>query len=651
MVSYYDDVEKLYGTQYRRDCWFDLPEVEGEDDDEGSREVRITSVLDKYLTTLEQSQSQRVMDMLKLYSMYHNEDILSQDGRQGGGNLLFKMPLQICNQTQPIVDAIIAKHVVNESKPTFDVDDGDFEAHLRAKQLDRFVFGEFYRLGLYEHAELALRDAAIAGDGWLHFYKDQGKVNAARVNPIELFIDPASCASGPPQELYRVRYVARRAAMAYYPEHAEKIRKLPQTEPPYPYPGCSTSRDLVRLYEAWHLPGADGTGGLYVLGCGDVPLCVESYERQRFPFVRFAWCKSSQGGYSQGLVSQLAPQQAELNRITHRIYVSLHFYAMPRMFLQAGSQISYAELEDYPVQVGMYTGAKPELDLSPCVSQDLVRQRDILKNEMWQLAGVSPLQAGTDMPSRLDSRPGLREYVSISDEKHAMASKTWDRGILEFGWQIVELAREIVKERGSYKVMGAAKDFTTQIDWKDIDLDNERFRIKLMNANLLPTTPAGKRLAVQDLAEAGAFKNPEELWLFLRGSADVDAFLSRQTAPERLVEKQMYRIVHKREEIVPDIKYQDLQFAFTYAQRTMAELQVRTMNQDKADAAEVFDLLDNYMTSCDAQMQEMQQAQQEQAMAMQAAAGPSPGAPPGPMPEAPAGPDPQAIPPAPPMGA
>ena len=614
-------LDSVLPRQGRADCWFDLPD---DTDDETPKDERVARALHTHLFSLEQSQAQRVMDMLKLYSLYHNEDLMAQDGRQGGGYMLYQMPLQICNQTQPIVDTIIAKHVMNESKATFDVDDGDFIASLRAEQMDRFAWGEFYRLKAYEEAEVGLRDAAITGDGWLHIYADQGKVNAARVNPIEMFIDPASCVSGPPQELYRVRYIARRAAMAYYPDHAKQILKLPATEPPYPYPGCSASRDLVRLYEAWHLPDANSRGGLHVLGCGDVVLAVNAYARGRFPFVRFAWCKSSQGGYSQGLVGQLAPQQLELNRITARIYKSLHFYAMPRLFIQAGSKLTPTEIPDYAVQALMYTGTKPEVDQSQSVSQDLIRQRDVLKAEMWQAAGVSPLQAGTDMPSRVDSRPGLRELIATGDEKHAMASKTWDRGLLEFAWQIVEVAREIVKERGSYKCMGAAQDFVRVIDWADIDMENERFRIKLQNTNLLPTTPAGKRLAVQDLAQAGAFQNPQELWQLMRGNADVDSFLSRQTAPERLVKKQMYQIVHERKAVQPDPRYQDVQFAFKFAQQTAAELQVKNIDTDK-DAAEILGLLDDYMTACDGAMQEIAQAQM--AMAPPPGAMP-PGAPP-----------------------
>lgn len=590
--------------------WYQL------ESDEASKALHAT------VTTLEQDQAARTDDLIKLMSVYENRDLRRQS--VFSERLLSTMPIAIRNVSKSIIDTMVAKFVSNESKATFDVDDGDWQASMRAENLDRFCWGEVYRLGLYELYELAFRDAAITGDGWVKFYERDRKVFAERVFPMEMRLDPAQCVSGPPRDLYQIRYIDRTQAMAYYNEHAEAIAELPREHVPYAYPG--TSKDIVRLVEAWHLAEHDdGDDGRYMLSCGDVELASAPYDRYCFPFVRFTWNKSSMGGYGFGLQEELLPLQNELNKLKLRHLKGLQIHGLPRVYQAAGSQLDPEELTDSPVQIWRYTGSKPEVDQSRCVAPELVAEEEAIVSQMWQLAGVSPLQAGTDMPSRMDSRPGLREYASLADEKHAMASKCWDRGILDGNRHIIAIAREIVIANGSYEAMGAAREFTRSIDFADCDLEDDRFRIKLQNTNLLPTTPAGKRLAVKDLADAGAFQDdPQALWTMLAGAPDIDAVIGDKTAGHKLVKKQVYEMMQNLTPQAPD-KYQDAQYAIRFVSNTIQRLAAQ-MGGKKPDKRliKVYALLDQYCQDCD----DIIQAQQAAMMAQQGAMnGPDPGIP------------------------
>ena len=571
-------------------------EIEG---DEHAEEA--AKILHGTVSRIEMEQQGRTTDIFKLMSIYLNRDLTRTSPFRSG--LLRSMPMAIVNISQAIIDTLVAKQLVNESKATFDVDDGDFEATQRAEQLDKFCFGEVYRMRLYEKAELAFRDAGIVGDGWIKFYQRNGKVFCERVQPVEMRIDLAQCFSGPPRELYQIRYIARSQAMAYYNEFADEIEKMPVVDVPYPYPG--TTRDIVRLVEAWHLPDDDsGEGGRYMFACGDIPLSFKAYTRQDFPFVRYSWMPDLMGGYSIGLMEQLVPMHSELQKLKKRHLQGLYIHGLPRVFQAAGSKLSPEDMTNSTIQKWTYSGTKPEVMQSPCVAPELVEEIRDLISQMWQLAGVSPLQSGADMPSRMDSRPGLREYAALADERHAMPSKSWDRGTLDAARNIIAIAREIVEEHGSYSTMGAAKDFVSRIDFKDVDLDDERFRTKLQNTNMLPTTPAGKRLAVNDLAQAGAFQsNPHMLWLMLSGSPDIDELISDETAGEKLVKKQIYMMVKKRTYFAPD-KYQDCQYAVKYAANAIQRMLTQTNGGMKADGTrdghvdEIYTLLDRYIVDC-----------------------------------------------------
>lgn len=589
--------------------WFEF-----ELDDEEQQE-QAAKTLSGVISTLENEQAGRTDDMIKLMSIYLNRDLYRLSVFSGA--LLNSMPIAIRNVLKSIIDTMVAKFVANESKATFDVDDGDYADTMKAQNLDRFCFGELYRLKLYPLLEQALRDCAIVGDGWVKYYEREKKVFAERVFPIEMRLDPAQCVSGPPRDLYQIRYIARHQAMAFYNEYADEIAELPRQQPNYAYPG--TTRDIVRLVEAWHLPDFDsGEGGRYMLTCGDILLDACKYTRRDFPFVRFTWNQDLMGGYGIGLAEELVPLQSELNKLKARHLQGLYIHGLPRVYQAAGSELDPEELSDSPVQIWRYTGSKPEVDQSRCVAPELVQEEEAIVNQMWQLAGVSPLQAGTDMPSRMDSRPGLREYAALADEKHALPAKCWDRGILDSNRQIIAVARQIVKEHGHYETMGASRDFVNTINFAECDLDDNRFRIKLQNTNLLPTTPAGKRLAIKDLADTGAFEDDKQLlWLMLAGAPDVDSVIGDKTAGQKLVKKQIYQMMHNLTYFGPD-KTQDAAYAQKYAATAIQRLLLQTDGKGKDKKVDqIYDLLDRYCQECDTILQ----AQQMELMAQQQAQG------------------------------
>lgn len=568
-----------------------------EDFDDPDELEELGSRFDAAISTLEDTQLGHLDDLMKYGSMYQNMDMHAVD-------YTAQMPTQIANVTQAIVDSLVAKQVSNESKATFDVDDGDWEANVRAEMLDKFTFGEFYRCKVYELHEQGFRDAAWAGDGWIKYTARGGKVHAERVFPMEMRLDPTACVSGPPRELYQVRYISKSLACSLYPDVREQILLLPHCAPSIVYPGINTNDHLVRLQEGWHLPDDDRSGGVYAFSCGNIVLEAREWKRPRFPFVRMPYSRDIAGGYSVGIVQQLSPLQRELNKLKIRKLRGLALYGVPRVYHQAGSTLTPDFSRDIG-QVYVWTGSKPEVDQSPCVSAELVAEEVHLISQMYQLAGISPLERGSEMPSRMDSRPGMREYIANADEKHALPSQTWNRSFLEAAQCIVDVAREIVEENGSYEAFGAAKDFVTKIDFKDANLEDERFRIKLQNTNLLPTTPTGKRLAILDLLKANAFPNPMDMWEMLAGEhPDVDAIIQRKTSGRKLVEKQMYMIVARQKYFAPDV-HQDCEYAKGVALDTVQQIIYKSNGGLDADGNPIgavntiIDMLDRYIAACD----------------------------------------------------
>src|SRR6476469_2273564 len=347
-------------------AWYHIDDY----DDEDEREL-IGSRFDATVSRLENDQVGRFDDLLKYGSMYQNVDMKNMQAAATN-----QMPAQIINVSQAILDALVAKQVVNPSKATFDVDDGDWEAHVKAEQLDRFQFGECYRCGVYEKHEQGLRDAGWAGDGWIKYSRANRKIQVERASPLEMLLDPAACLAGEPRELYQVRYLSKSVAQRVFPAFAAQIAGLKTVEPPYPYPG-NVDGEMVRLVEGWHLPDDESvTGpskekdldgdevntskrGAYVFACNHIVLHCKEWKRPRFPFVRMSYSKDIGGGYSIGLIQQLAPAQRELNKLKRRKLQGLNLYALPRVTQQKGSTIT-PDLNTDTGQIYYWTGSEPK---------------------------------------------------------------------------------------------------------------------------------------------------------------------------------------------------------------------------------------------------------------------------------------------------
>lgn len=552
-------------------------------------EEEAADALEAQVRSIENAQSDRMFKLLKDGSLYLNRDITNLGMVTDDGGLV-QMPRQILNITGPIVDTMVSKQVESETKVTFQTEDGDFEAHQCAEDMDRFCWGEFERLNVHFKAEKAMRDCGWAGDGWLKWYPKNGRAACDKPFPLEILIDDAQCMGTDPQEMYQVRYVARTWALQFYPELADKIALLPTTYPPYSMP--NTDQDVVRLVEGWHLASEEGENdGRHILAVGCHSVIDEPWTYTTFPFSRISWSPALIGAYSDSLVSQLAPLQLELGKMMKRIQHSLHLMSVPRVWQNAQTKIT-PEYNNAIGNVYKYSGQKPEIDAAPSVNPELYAQADRIQEKMYIVARTNPMQNG-NMPSRFDSRPALREAQEIADQPHAWLGQNWERFFVDCGKQLVRVARQIVKEEGHYKAFGRARGFIEKIDWAECNLDDNRFVIKPSPSSLLPTTPTGKRLVVQDLMQNGLIQDPNDAWELLAGMPDVDAYKSEKTAQKRLVDKQIYLMVKKHQVIIPD----EVQDPVYCKRRCQAHLQMLLCKDNVPD--DVLGLLDNYIARCD----------------------------------------------------
>ncbi len=410
------------------------------------------------------------------------------------------------NVIQSCIDTLISRIIQSRPRPIFLTDNGSYKQRNLAKQLNQFIVGEFHQTKAYNQAESALRDAAIVGTGCLHVYtSDDNKVALERVLITELFADVNDAFYGQPRSMYRLKIVDRQVLKELFPEDKSKVEQADQAYPSNGGENSKTMSDQVMLVEAWHLPSsAKSSDGRHVIACTSGILLDEEYEKQSFPFVFFNYSPRLVGMWAQGLAEQLSGTQIEINKLLVTISKSISLVGVPRVFVEDGSKVVKAHLNDSIGAIVTYRGTKPEYEVAPCVPAELYQQLQRLIDYSYQQSGISAMAAASQKPAGLNSGEAIRNFDDIQSDRFATLEKRWQQFFEDLAYKMFYQACDIAKKEGKYQTIYPDKDGTRQIDLPNAEklLDNP-FIIQCYDTSSLPRDPAGRLQKVTEMMQSG----------------------------------------------------------------------------------------------------------------------------------------------------
>jgi hypothetical protein len=542
------------------------------------------------------------------------------------------------NVIKSCVDTVTSKIAKNRPKPTFLTSGGSWSEQRRAKLLDKFVWGQFYRTQTYQASPLVFRDACVFGSGFSKVYsepyEDSERICLERVCPEEIFTDPMESVFGKPRAIYQRRMLNRDIVIAMYPKREQQIRAAKAAYPDAVASGLTDQADLIWVVEAYHLPSqqikktteAKNHDGRYACFIENATLGMQEYRRDYFPFPKFDWTKPLRGFWGQGLAEELVGIQYEINRTLRQIQESLP-WAVPKCFIESGSDVVKDHMNDEIGGIIKYKGTPPEIKAIQAISPELFQQLDRQYQKAYEITGVSRMSAAAAKPAGLESKPALREWADIESERFATTSRAYDDYHLEIARQMVKLGKEIYQRDHSYAFMGRDRRYTVELKWKDVDLDEDSLVMQIMPTSGLPQTVSGRLAMVEDIANLGLL--PKEEMLRLLDFPDLEAVNQRLEADAEFCNMQIEKMLEKGEAQTPE-PFQNLDYAIKQAQASY--LLASTMSDVKEENK---DLLRRYMESA--------------ATMLRSAQAPPPGMIPGEQPGAPSGAPPAGGPPAGPL--
>lgn len=409
------------------------------------------------------------------------------------------------NVVQSCVDTLVSRITQSRPRPVFLTDNGDYKERTLAKQLNNFMVGELYQTHYYELASLMLRDAAVAGTGCLKIFEGQDKrVMLERVLLTELLVDPNDGLYNDPRQLFQLKLIDREVLKDCFPEYKSIIQRAEQAYPEANGDADRTISDQVIVVEAWHLPsGPEAKDGKHIIACSEGMLMSEDYTKKKFPFVFLHYSPRMLGFWGQGLAETLLGTQVEINKLLMTISSAINLVGVPRVFLEEGSKVVKAHLNNQIGSIVTFRGTKPIYEVAPCMAPEIYAQLQRLVDYAYQQSGISTLAASAQKPAGLDSGAAMREYDDLQSDRFAALSKRYDNAAIEAAYLITDIAKDIAERDGRYETVYPNKNSAKQIDLPDAKLLQDPFVIQCFDASSLPRDPAGRKQTVIEMTQAG----------------------------------------------------------------------------------------------------------------------------------------------------
>lgn len=537
-----------------------------------------------YLRKLEQNQASRRLQWLQFARLYQNQNPVGffnnvQTSTLGAMGLKDSPAV---NVVKSCVDTATSKIGKSRPRPLLLTTDGDSKQQRKGKKLTQFLDGAFDEMKLYSKAAGVFRDGGIFGTGFLKFYvdKNHGFVNCEKVLTDEVIVDDGEAMYGTPQQLHQRKYVSKDVLAEMFPEYRAQVMAAPLAF--NTIPGQTTTPDLVKVFESWHLPSAkEADDGLHAISIETCTLFSEKYTKLYFPLVPWHWTPRVAGFWGMGLAEELFGTQLEISRLLRNIQLAMHLVAVPRVWIANGSVVNSSHINNEIGSVIKYTGTKPDFFTPAAMSGEIYEHLRWLIQSAYEQTGISQLSATSQKPAGLESGIALREYQDIESERFQVVGQRWEEYFLECAKIIIDMTKDLYEQHDQDStVRVSGRKFMETVKWSDVNMEEDAYVLRCFAANILPTQPAGRLAKVQEMVQAGWFTMEQGKRLV--DFPDIEAEMNQDLSSTDLSLKMIDLILEEGEWTSPEPEMNLIE-ANALAQKRIIEARFNNVDSDRID--------------------------------------------------------------------
>lgn len=435
------------------------------------------------------------------------------------------------NVVYSVVETAVSRLGRNRVRAAYVPQGGDWSTYKQTRRLNHYVAGIFDEADVYKWTRQAFRWGCITGLGGLAFapreMRDGWSIGCELVRPHEILVDQIDGMTGLPCMLIRKHYVDRTVLFERFKDSKiwrnkkgalvrmlEASRSVELDEV-----GAPSTHDRVLVMSAWHLPSGPRSGdGRYVVATTEGLLIDEEWDEDWYPIVFFKWQEPLAGFHGNSVTEAITGCQVNINKLLWTLERAYGIFANPYIAAPRSARIQPHHMGNKLGKVIQFDGPTPPtvVAVKP-VNDQFFAHLQQLKQDAFEISGVSQLAALNRKPPELESGEAFRQFSDINDARHADPALNYERFQLECAQVIVGLSARMAADgmapRATATLHRSWGKFVERIDWKDVAMDRAQYRIQLYPTSTLPATPAGRTATVQEWMRSGLIDQPTAAYL------------------------------------------------------------------------------------------------------------------------------------------
>lgn len=388
------------------------------------------------------------------------------------------------NVIKSCIDTLVSKVAQSKVRPYFNCINGTFKDIQIVKQAQQFFDQYFDYQNVNKIISEAFRDACIFDTGWVFVNPFTKKIE--RALPFQVFARPSEMSYG---KLTRIYYEQKD-----YPTVLldEKLRnKVYKKNEDSEYVTYGIYFDTVKHVVVQ-----------YVDELGRDDLIIEDYESDVVPFIPLFYVSPILGNSSQSIVDMLNSIQLSIDNIMAKINDASQLNNAMTFFVPEGSDIKVQQLNNRIGNVVRYRatadmGNNPIVTSTPnFISDQYLQTLEQLKQNAYEMVGISQLSAQSKKPSGLNSGIALSTMEDVESER-------FETQLNQIIRCYVDVAKTCIQIFNKDEDILPPSQMRVSIKWKDIVEESEKMVIQFSGADALSKDPSVKLQQLQMLAQAG----------------------------------------------------------------------------------------------------------------------------------------------------
>lgn len=455
------------------------------------------------------------------------------------------------NVSRSIADAIHSEMAQNRPKPMFLTGGDDmvsrWKLQRKARKLEQAVEGVFVEQHVYEKTSQALLDALIFDGSMLKVSEVGDEVKVERTFPFEIYVDPQEGIYGDPPTMGQKKRIDRAKLRAMFPKADEETFDNARRSETSTWFMHGDDSDMVDVYEGWRVACGDKPGRHLICTHGG-ELLSEPWDREDFPFVPYFFARLPVGYWGDSPVNQLTGIQYEIKSLMKNIQDAHHLLGKAFIVWPDASGAVKPQWNNgigWILRVKDTRNGTPSVVTPQVVSPEIYRHLERLYQFAYEIVGASQLTAQAKAPVGLDSGRALLVYEDATSLRFLVAGRAWEQLHVELAHKIVQSLKRIYEKNPKLKLKYGSssnrKQFLSSIPWKDVDMDEDMFRLQVYPTSNMPKSPAGRTGQVEQWINLG-WIGPEE-GMRLLDFPDVDAYTNLTTASWDVITKDLDAIL------------------------------------------------------------------------------------------------------------